>query len=261
MDLGLRGKKALVTGASDGIGFSIADVLASEGCTVMVASRDRERITRAASEISSRHSVEVIPATVDTGDATSISSLVAEFSSRLGSIDILVTNTGGPPAGQFLDITDEQWVASFNSLFMGVVRLVRSSLPLMGPGSCIVNMMSRSSKEFLPNLAISNAMRPAIAGLTKTLAFELGPRGIRVNGIGPGYVMTNRQSQLLQYRSKRLSIPVEAITRDIEREIPVGRIATPEEVARVVAFVCSPAASYINGEFIVVDGGTLRSHV
>jgi 3-oxoacyl-[acyl-carrier protein] reductase len=196
----------------------------------------------------------------DLSNAEDIRALVETTRERLGRIDILVTNAGGPPPGQFLDLTPEDWETATRLTIMSAVRLCYAAVPIMqeqAEGS-ILAITSVSVKQPLPGLVLSNSLRLSIIGLIKTLADELGPLGIRVNGICPGWTRTDRVDQLLRDRAQRhVSTPEEEAAR-IAIDIPMGRMGTPEEFATAAAFLVSPAASYITGVSLLVDGGMYR---
>lgn len=261
MNLDLKGKRALVCGGSSGIGFAIAEKLAAEGCELLITSRSLERLESARDLIRERtgHSPGIFPA--DLAVSEDVAALISHTRGSLERLDILVNNTGGPRAGRFLDIKEEQWERDFQSIFMSVVRLVRELVPSMSSGGSIINILSRSAKEAIPGLVVSNAFRPALAGLAKTLSWELAEYGIRINSICPGSIKTDRLAGILEHKAKAMNISYEEMEKEAAAEIPLGRIGEPGEVASLVAFLCSSQASYLTGGTYFVDGGSGKSNV
>ena len=249
MDLGLDGRLALVMGASRGIGRGIASALAREGAKVAVASRSEERIGRAAAEIEG----DVSPFVGDAGDLERMASLPAEVAQRVGPIDILVLNAGGPPVGGALDHGTEEWEEAYRSLVLGPRVLAGAVIPSMrerGWGR-IVNVGSSSTKEPIPGLNLSNAHRLAAVGFLKTLSREVAGDGITVNTVATGRFATERLAS-----NAGSMEAAEAAARD---EVPAGRLGRPEEYGDLVAFLCSERAAYITGTTIPIDGGLIRS--
>jgi len=242
MDLGLDGKAFLVTGASRGLGFATAQVLVDEGASVLVAARSEEDIAKAASEL------DCVGLSADLADPEAAGRLVAHTVASYGRIDGAVISVGGPPAGPAMSITDEQWSGAFDSVFLGAVRVIRAVVE--AGGTSIVLVLSTSSKMPVGNLAVSNGLRPGLAMLAKTLSDELGPRGVRVNGVLPGRVDTDRV--------RSLDGPDPAVRAGHEAGIPLRRYGDPTEFGRVAAFLLSPAASYVTGAMVPVDGGISR---
>ncbi len=261
MDLGLKSKNALVCGASSGMGFAIAEQLGKEGVNLIICSRNQQRIMDAAERIKKSTGVNPIYFTADLSSRNDVESLVNFVRDKFTRLDILVNNVGGPSPMKFMDVTDAYWFESFESIFMSVARLVKGLRPSMAAGTSIVNILSRSAKEALADLVVSNALRPAIAGLAKTLATELGPSGIRINNVCPGLVKTDRQVELLTHRAEKGGVSVEEIEKQTVAAIPIGRIGEPGEVASLVAFLCSGASSYITGATYLIDGGAAKSTV
>lgn len=260
MDLGLAGKRALVLASSAGLGFAVAQELASEGALVTVSSRDEERAKTAASAIGQQTGTEVAHVPADVSDAASLERLFAAVAEG-GGLDVLVCNAGGPPAGGFLAASDDAWERAFHLTLMSVVRSVRLALPLFeeaGSGSVVV-LGSSSVKQPIPNLVLSNVFRPGLQGLVKHLSEELAGKGVRVNMVSPGRIKTERIEQLDAAQAQREGRSVEQVRADSVSRIPLGRIGTPEEFGKVVAFVASPAASYLTGSSVLVDGGMVRA--
>ena len=249
MDLGIEGRVALVLGASKGIGRGIATALAREGARVAISSRSSEALEEAAEAIPG----EVGAFAADTDDLERMGALPAEVAEALGPLEILVTNTGGPPPGGALDNPRDEWEAAYRSLVLAPRTLVEAALPSMrerGWGR-IVNVASSSVKEPIPSLALSNAHRMATVGLFKTLAAEVAGEGITVNTVATGRFATERLAD--NYGSIE---EAEKLARD---QVPVARLGTPEEFGDLVAFLCSERAAYLTGAVIPLDGGLLRS--
>lgn len=261
MDLNLKGKTGILLGSSKGIGFGVARELLEEGAKVVICSRSEENLKKAESKLKSEFTdPDLLVLRSDTSTKEGIQSIIDLTKQDLGTIDMLLNNTGGPPAGKFMEITDEQWDKGFYSLLMSTVRLIRGIYPYLSRnGASIVNILSRSAKVYLPNLVLSNTFRPAISGLAKTLSIEYGSENIRVNNVCPGTVQTERQEELTRLRSKREGMSMESITASILSDIPLGRIGNPSDLAPLIAFLFSSKSSYITGQTIVVDGGTIRS--
>ncbi len=260
MNLGLQDRVALVTAASRGLGRAVALELAREGARVAICARQEGPLEEAAVAIRRDTGAEVIAVPADVTDPQGVERVVEATLSRFGRIDILVTNAGGPPPGRFLDFTPADWEAAVQLTLMSVVRLCYAVVPSMRArkSGSIVAMTSVSVKQPLPNLILSNSLRMAVVGMVKTLADELAPDGIRVNAVCPGWTKTERVEQLLRDRAARNGTSVEEEEAKITAAIPLGRMATPEEFARAVAFLASPAASYITGISLLVDGGLYR---
>jgi 3-oxoacyl-[acyl-carrier protein] reductase len=262
MDLGIKGKVALVGASAHGLGLATATRLSAEGCHVVICDIDEASLQSARStveEATSGGNVRAWP--VDLTNAGSIGTLVDRVSVDLGSIDILITNAGGPPPGTFEDATDEKWLRAFDLTFLSAVRLIRAVLPAMKEKRWgrIVNFTSRTLREPIPNLIISNAIRLAVAGMAKTLAGEVAQFGITVNNLGPGPTSTARALELAGARAEKKRISVEEELEQSEAQIPRGRMAKPEEQASVAAFLASDLAGHITGASLIVDGGETRA--
>lgn len=260
MNLELEGKVALVTAASRGLGRAVADRLAKEGANVVICARQKDPLERAALAISEATGRDVLAVLADVSRPDDVDRLVRATLDRFGRIDILVSNAGGPPPGRFLDLTPAIWEKASQLTLMSVVHLCYAVIPPMrqqGSGS-IVAMTSISVKQPLANLILSNSLRLGVIGLVKTLADELAPDGIRVNAVCPGWTRTERVEELLQDQARRKRTTPEEEAAKITAAIPMGRMGTPEELARAVAFLASPAASYITGVSLLVDGGMYR---
>ncbi len=261
MDLGLKNKKALVTGASRGLGFATALALSGEGAQVAINARDAGRLQDAAAGITRQTGERAFALAGDLARADFASSLPVLAADKLGGLDILVVNSGGPPPGRFETFDDEAWQKAVDGMLLSAVRLIRSALPALraSVSPVILTITSYSIKQPIPNLVLSNSIRAAVAGLTKTLALELGPEGIRVNSILPAWTETERVRELMADRARRTGATPEEESRNQAAESPLGRMARPEEFARAAAFLCSPAASYLTGLMLPVDGGVIKS--
>ncbi|MEX1158845.1 MAG: SDR family oxidoreductase [Thermomicrobiales bacterium] len=265
MDLGLSGKVAIVAASSKGLGRACATQLAREGATVVMCSRNQAAIEAAAGEtqraaIEAENGGSAHAVVADVTKAEDILRLVETTIERFGRVDILVANAGGPPSGAFESFDDEAFVSAINLNLLSTLRLSQAVVPHMKAqgGGSIVNITSIAVKQPLDGLILSNTARSGVAGLAKSMANELGKYNIRVNNVGPGPTKTDRILDLAKQRAASLGITVdEALDRDWTG-IPLGRLGEPEEFANVVTFLASPAASYVTGVFIQVDGGMYR---
>lgn len=260
MDLGLKGKRALITGASRGLGFATAQILAQEGADVAVNSRSSESIAAAADRLAQSTGARVVGLPGDIADASVPDRLVSQTVEALGGLDILITNAGGPPSGKFESFDDETWHKAVEQTLLSHVRLIRAALPHLSRSEApsVLTLTSYSVKQPIPNLVLSNSIRAAVVGLTKSLAMELGGQGIRFNSILPGWTETERVTELMTARAKDRNSTVEEEIRKQSAESPLGRMGRPEEFARAAAFLVSPAASYITGVMLTVDGGMYK---
>lgn len=260
MDLQLKGKRALVTGASRGLGYATAKVLAQEGCRVVINSRDAEKITAAARKIAEETGAEVIPIPGDIADPSIPTKLVQRTVEAFGGLDILFTNSGGPPPGKFETFDDQSWQKALELNLMSHVRLIRSALPYLrqSPAPSVLAVTSYSVKQPIPNLVLSNSVRAATVGLIKTLALELGSDGIRFNSILPAWTETERVYDLMNNRASTNSTTFEDEIAKQAKDSSLGRMGTPQEFANAAVFLLSPAASYITGVMLTVDGGMYK---
>jgi 3-oxoacyl-[acyl-carrier protein] reductase len=260
MDLQLKGKVALVTGASRGLGAATARQLAREGVRVAINARNVERLHATAASIRQETGAQVAVVPGDVGVAADVARLTAETVGQFGGLDILITNAGGPPPGRFDELDDTAWERAITAMLMGAVRLIRAALPYLrqSQAAAVLTLTSYSVKQPLPNLVLSNSVRLAVIGLTKSLALELGPAGIRFNSILPASTETERMEELLADRARRAGVSVDEETRKQVAASPFGRMATPQEFANVATFLCSPAASYVTGVMLAVDGGMYK---
>ncbi|MFJ7180780.1 SDR family oxidoreductase [Streptomyces massasporeus] len=246
MDLGLKDRVYVVTGATRGLGNATARELVADGAKVVVSGRDEKTVAEAAAELGPN----AVGVAVDNADPEAAARLIAAARERWGRFNGMLVSVGGPPAGFVADNTDEQWQTAFESVFLGAVRLARAAAAGMEAGGVIGFVLSGSVYEPIPGLTISNGLRPGLAGFAKSLSDELGPRGIRVVGVLPGRIDTDRVRQL-----DALSADPEATRAASESRIPLRRYGAPEEFGRVAAFLMSPAASYLTGVMVPVDGG------
>jgi 3-oxoacyl-[acyl-carrier protein] reductase len=251
VDLGLKDKAFIVTGASRGLGRAVAQALVDEGAKVVVSSRSADSVATAASELGDECAVGV--AADNTAEDTP-ARLIGAAKERFGRLDGVLISVGGPPATDVMNTSAEQWRTSFETVFLGAVRLATAAADAMDDGGSIAFVLSTSVVQPLSGLAVSNGLRPALAGVAKSLVDELGPRGIRVNGLLPGSIETERTREL-----NALAADPAAARASAERAIPLGRYGEPAEFGRVGAFVLSPAASYVNGVMLRVDGGVVRA--
>ena len=260
MDLKLDDQVALVTAASKGLGRAVALRLAQEGAHVAICARGEADLAQTAAEIEAQTGRPALPLPADVSDPAAASALVAATVERFGRLDILVLNAGGPPPGQFLDLAIEDWDAAVQLTLMSAVRLCHVAVPAMKEqgGGSILAMTSITTKQPLPNLALSNSLRLGVLGMIKTLADELAPFGIRANSICPGWTRTARVEQLLRDRAGRNGTTPEEEAAKITSAIPLGRTGTPDEFAAAATFLVSPAASFITGVSLLVDGGMYR---
>ena len=257
MHLNLTGKRALVTAASRGLGFATALGLAREGSALVICSRDETRINEAARKIRAETGARVEALVADVSTSEEAAHLVGHAVSALGGLDIVVHNAGGPPAGDFLSMTDAQWQKAFDQNLMSLVRLVNAAVPELkkAGGGRILTIASSSIKQPLPGLVLSNALRTGVYGLVKTLARELGPSGILINVVAPGRIQTERIEELDNARASKLGVDLQQVKTESIGSIPLGRLGTPEEFANLLVFLASDAARYISGQAIIVDGG------
>lgn len=261
MDLGLKGKVAMVAGASRGLGFAVARGLAAEGVKVSMGSRDPEKIAAAGKRIAESTAADTLAMTVDVRSAESLREWHAHTVERFGGLDLLYVNAGGPPSGTTLSFDDEAWKQAFELLVLSAVRMVRLAVPSMKTrgGGAIVVSTSTSVKEPIPNLALSNIVRAGVSALSKTLANELAGERIRVNHLMPGRIQTDRIDELDTIRATQVGITQEQQRENQSKLIPLGRYGSPDEFANAAVFLFSDAARYITGASLQVDGGMLRA--
>jgi 3-oxoacyl-[acyl-carrier protein] reductase len=256
MDLGLKGKTALVTASSKGMGRACALGLAGEGARVVMCARTERDVMAAAADVRARTGGEVVAMAADVTRADHVEALVARAHDAFGGVDILVANAGGPPRGVFDELTDAQWYGAFEISLLSVVRLIRAVLPSMRARRWgrIITIQSSSVKQPIPGLDLSNAVRPGTAGLMKTLATDLGRDNILVNTVCPGRILTDR----LLGGARQAGVSPEEYAAQVGADVPLGRVGTAEEFANVVVFLASERASYVTGVALQVDGGLIR---
>lgn len=246
MDLGLEGRSYVVTGGSRGLGFATAQALAADGAHVLVAARNPGVLAAAVGRLGAG----ARGVSIDLAKDTAAPQLAQEAALHMSSVDGLVVNVGGPPPGRTLDLDDEDWLRAFESVTLASIRVIRAMSPLMAPDSSILVILSTTVREPIPELATSNVLRPGLAMMVKDLSRSMATRGVRVNGILPGRIDTERMAVLTSDPESR---------RAMEGEIPLARLGRPAEFGRVAAFLLSPAASYVTGALVPVDGGILHS--
>jgi 3-oxoacyl-[acyl-carrier protein] reductase len=260
MDMGLRGRVAMVAAASKGLGRAVAESLAREGCRLSICSRSVDNLDGARQTIEAGGG-EVLAVACDVSNPADLQRWVDSTVATFGTVDILVTNTGGPPAAKFMALSEEQWRSGIESTLMNVVRLSRLVIPGMQSRKWgrIVHITSLVAKQPLELLTISSTLRAGLSALTKTLSDQVARDNILVNAVLPGHILTDRQTHLNEIRSKEQGITVEEYAARVERSIPMGRFGQAQEIGDAVAFLCSERASYITGVSLQVDGGIIRS--
>lgn len=261
MDLHLKDKRAFVAGSSRGLGFAAALTLAREGCNVAVNSREAEKARTAAEKIAHETGARAFGFGGDVSDATAADELISSAVEALGGLDILITNAGGPPSGSFEIFDDAAWQKAVDTSFLSHVRLIRAALPHLrkSASASVLTITSYTVKQPIPHLVLSNSVRAATVGLTKSLALELGKENIRFNSILPGWTQTERVMELMAFRAKNNHTTLEEESIKQTAEIPLGRMGQPQEFANAAVFLVSPAASFIHGVMLAVDGGIIRA--
>ena len=260
MDLQIKSRIALVTASSKGLGKAAAKSLAMEGATVIICSRTKETIEQTASEIHQLTGSEIIPIVADVSNKDDIKMLFEKIKDQFGTLHILVNNAGGPPTGDILTMTEQEWTKGYELTLMSMIRLSREALPLMikQKWGRIITITSFVGKQPINDLIISSTLRPGIHGLTKVLSNKYAKNNITVNTICPGNINTERQQELMEQRSLKNKISLDEYKAEIVKEIPTGRLGNLEEVGDVIAFLASEKASYINGVNLLVDGGIAK---
>ena len=259
MQLGLKDKTAVVFAASKGLGRATAEALAAEGCRVAICSRSEANIEKTAEQLQTKYKTDIIWSATDVEDGKAINQFLTKVIDEWGRIDVLVNNAGGPPVKMFEQTDDEEWLKYFNITFMSVVRAVRKVLPVMKQNKWgrIINITSVSVKEPIKGLVYSNALRLAVVGLAKTLADELGPFGITVHNVAPGYHRTDGLQRIVNKRMER-GEEEEEIFREWEQNVPLRRIGEAPDLAGLIVFLASEQSAYMTGCTITVDGGRYR---
>ena len=260
MDMGLKGRAALVSGASRGLGLAIARGLAAEGCNVSICARGQEALDAAAQDIKDEFKVDVLSQAVDVSQPGAAEGMVKAAIEHFGRLDVLVTNAGGPPPGFFDDFSQEDWQKAVELTLFSALGMARAALPAMRKAGWgrIINMTSISVKQPISNLLLSNSIRAAVTGWAKSLADEEGKNGITVNNICTGLFRTERMEKLAQARAQTQGVTPEEVITGMAAEVPLGRLGNPEEYGDLAVFLASERASYINGVSYLIDGGLYR---
>jgi 3-oxoacyl-[acyl-carrier protein] reductase len=261
VDLGIRGKVALVSASSKGLGRAVAEELASEGANLVMCARGEDALRQAADSIRKRSGVDVVEVAADVSEQSGLDRLARTALDKFGKVDILVTNSGGPPSGAFESFTSEAWESATRLLLTSAVGLTRAVLPGMKERRWgrILNVTSIAVKQPIDGLMLSNSLRAAVTGFARTLANEVAGFNITVNNIMPGYTHTDRVDHLARATGEKTGASAAEAFAKWEREIPMGRLGEPREFAALAAFLASERASYITGSSIAVDGGWIRS--
>ena len=260
MQMGIKGRTALVGGGSQGLGLAVARGLAAEGCNLALCARSEASLNQAAQAISAEFGVEVLAQPVDLAAPGAAAGFAQAAAERFGRVDILVNNAGGPPAGNFLSLDEAAWRQAVELTLLSALAMTRTLLPAMmanGWGR-VINMTSVSVRQPLPGLILSNSVRAAVVGWAKTLADEVGASGVTVNNVLPGWIHTERVERLLKHREETEGISREQALSAVVAGIPLGRLGRPEEFADLVVFLASERAAYINGASYLIDGGLHR---
>ena len=260
MNLGLRDRVALVAASSQGIGRATAEAFAAEGCRVAMCARNQQTLQDAAEKIRQQHKVEVLTEAFDVTDAAAVSRFVAAVADKFGSVDICVTNAGGPPAKGFLAATLEEWQRALNANFLSTVYFARAVIPHMQKKRWgrIITLTSITTKQPVADLVLSNAVRAAVVGLVKSLANEFGKDGILVNNVAPGFTATDRLKELAATRAAGSGKSEQEIFNGWAGDAPLKRLGEPREVAETIVWLASERASYITGQTVLVDGGVYK---
>ncbi|HXO04634.1 MAG TPA: SDR family oxidoreductase [Candidatus Sulfotelmatobacter sp.] len=260
MDLGLKGRVAIVAAASKGIGRAVAEEFAKEGCDVAICARTAADLERAANEIGQANKHPVFWRPVDVTNHDAVRAFVQEVDEKYGRIDICVTNAGGPPAKKFLQISLDDWRAAVELTLLSNVYFAREVLPRMQRNHWgrLVTITSISVKQPIDGLLLSNSLRAGVTGLAKTLANEFGADGITVNNVCPGFTLTDRLEELVELRAKEAGVSREQAIKNMSAQVPAGRLGQPDELAALITFLASERAAYINGTTIAVDGGLVK---
>ncbi len=261
MDLGIKGKVALITASSTGIGKAVAEALAEEGCYLAICSRTKEALIETSREIKNKFHIEPFWGLCDLNQQKDIENFYEAVNAQFGKVDILVNNCGGPVPGFFRDLSEEDWDQAFKQVLLSVVRFTNLVVPKMieQEWGRIVNITSIAVKQPVHNLMLSNSLRAGVTGFAKSLSNEFGNKNITVNNVAPGYTLTHRLYELAVNRAKTSGKSHEEILVEMAKDVPMNRLAGPEEIAAMVAFLASQKASYITGTTISVDGGSTKA--
>jgi len=260
METGLKGRVAIVAGSSAGIGRATALAFAAEGAHVALCARRAEMLHAVATEARDRFQVETLTQAVDVADEDAVRSFVATTHRKFGRVDVCVPNAGGPPAKPFLDTTMEEWERAWQLNLRSAIVFCQAVLPHMQQQKWgrIVTLTSYTVKQPVPELVLSNTIRAGMMGLVRSLAGQFGRDGITANNVGPGFTATDRSKSLLETRAKNRGVSVEQVQSELEKEIPIGRMATPEEVAAAIVWLASEPAASVTGQTLLVDGGSYK---
>jgi len=261
MELDLKNKTVLITGGSKGIGRATAELFIKEGCKVAICSRSQANLISAVAEIKKSYNIEPLWIVCDLTKDSDIENAVNVVKKNFGPIDILVNNVGGPVPGKFTDLNDDDWFYAFEQLLMSTVRMTKRVLPDMKGKKWgrIINITSLSVKQPVDNLILSNSIRSAITAMTKTLSNEIGSYNITVNNVAPGYTLTGRLYELAVNKAKETGESHEHILANMSAEVPLKRLARPDEIGSLIVYLSSEQASFITGTTILIDGGVVKS--
>ena len=253
----LSKKVALVTGGSEGIGFACALTLASEGCNLVLVSRDRKKLEKASNKIKNKYKVRCLTIDGDVASPTLSSQVLNKIKKQFNRLDILVNNSGGPPMGSFLTHNDQSWDIAINQNLLSVIRFTHSAFSLMKKNKFgrIINILSILAKEPTPQMVLSSTTRSGVIAFSKSVSYDLGPHGITINNICPGGVLTKRFETLLVTRAKQLNKKTKDFLKERTNTVPIGKFAKPSEIASIILFLCDKKSSIITGTSIIADGG------
>jgi 3-oxoacyl-[acyl-carrier protein] reductase len=260
MQTGLQGRSVIVAASSQGMGRATAEAFAAEGARIAMCARNEKTLRAAADEIRSKYKNEVYAQVLDVTDVEGVHVFVSAVAERYGGVDVCVANAGGPPAKNFLSITMEEWRKAIEVNFLSVVHLAREVIPHMQKRRWgrFITITSTSVRQPIPDLVLSNSVRPSVVGLVKSLAQEFGKDGILVNNVAPGYTATERLSELSSVRALAAGVSEEEIRNRWAADVPLRRLGRPEEIADAIVWLASERASYITGQTILVDGGIYK---